>query len=575
MNAKSSFKQSTQSRIEPLESRIAPAAIIVTTTSDTPVAEKTTLRQALATADADLLAHPGVVNTITFKLPAAPAHTENVITLGGTALSSNGFVNIVGPGAGKLIINGNAASGDFNIHGTTGTTTISGLSIINGKLNNGGGGFYSTSSLSLKNVVITGNTSTSFGSAINIHGSTTVPINLSIANSTITGNSVTASSTYAIFDFDPGSISITSSVITGNNAGISGTFTGISTGLTVTKSLISGNSRAGIKTTGLPATAKITITGTTIADNGNTGSGFSGAVLGGGIISITGSTFDNNVGDADGAGLNASNFASLTITGSAFQGNSTTAANNSGDGGGGLAIFGPSSATPVPVKISTSTFADNRTNSDGAGVLASSGLNLSITNSTFTGNQTSDSHSHGGGLCVNGTGNSQVNLSITSSKFIDNVSTQGGGISTDPGNDATGTGTFSMVSSTLSGNFSGNGGGLRLQSSGKATLKSDTVTNNIGTQYGGGLSLNNNSSITVTGGTFSGNLSARGGGIEVYNSIANISNATISGNIAPGADEGAGVNSQNFSTVILHHDNIFANNSPDGTDVDGTGITFS
>ena len=65
------------STIEPLESRIAPATIIVNNPTDTPATGKIDLRQALAQADAVLVAHPGVVNTIIFKLPPATGHGEN------------------------------------------------------------------------------------------------------------------------------------------------------------------------------------------------------------------------------------------------------------------------------------------------------------------------------------------------------------------------------------------------------------------------------------------------------------------------------------------------------------------
>jgi hypothetical protein len=54
------------SAIEPLESRIAPATIIVNNPTDTPAAGKTDLRQALAQADVDLQAHHGVTNTFKF-----------------------------------------------------------------------------------------------------------------------------------------------------------------------------------------------------------------------------------------------------------------------------------------------------------------------------------------------------------------------------------------------------------------------------------------------------------------------------------------------------------------------------
>ena len=67
-----------------------------------------------------------------FKLPAPPAHGENVITLTSGELTSKGDVTIVGPGAGKLIVSGNGTGRVFDIDdGSTLTdspATITGLS---------------------------------------------------------------------------------------------------------------------------------------------------------------------------------------------------------------------------------------------------------------------------------------------------------------------------------------------------------------------------------------------------------------------------------------------------------------
>src|SRR5205823_3246560 len=107
-----------------------------------------------------------------FHLPAPAAHGVNTIVLNGTELRSGGNVAIVGPGAGKLIIDGNNASRifDFNDNASSADSpvSISGLSIMHGHATGGvgigsyalkdyGGGIYSAESLALKNVVISGN----------------------------------------------------------------------------------------------------------------------------------------------------------------------------------------------------------------------------------------------------------------------------------------------------------------------------------------------------------------------------------------------------------------------------------
>ncbi len=135
-----------------LEPRVTPSTVTVTTTADSGAGS---LRAALLTADA----LPGK-DTIKFHLTPAAAGTENIITLTSGVLKSKGDVTITGPGAGKLIVNGNAASGVFSFDDVTTTdhpATISGLSIVNGKATNSGGGVFSNESLTLKNVVISGN----------------------------------------------------------------------------------------------------------------------------------------------------------------------------------------------------------------------------------------------------------------------------------------------------------------------------------------------------------------------------------------------------------------------------------
>jgi hypothetical protein len=92
--------------IEPLELRIAPATFVVSNLMDSGMGS---LRYELQQADMH-----GGKNTIVFHLAAPAAHTENVITLTSGVLSSKGDVTIIGPGAGKLIVNGNSASGVFS-----------------------------------------------------------------------------------------------------------------------------------------------------------------------------------------------------------------------------------------------------------------------------------------------------------------------------------------------------------------------------------------------------------------------------------------------------------------------------
>ena len=102
-------------------------------------------------------------------------------------------VNIIGPGAGKLIISGNNENNIFQFYSGSQTVnnpvTISGLSLIDAKAQDGA--IYSDNSLTLKNVVISGNSS-SFDAGGFVVSGASVPqnkIDVSIINSRITGNS--------------------------------------------------------------------------------------------------------------------------------------------------------------------------------------------------------------------------------------------------------------------------------------------------------------------------------------------------------------------------------------------------
>ena len=146
--------------------RVPPSTITVTNLAD---AGPGSLRAALATADA----LPGK-DTINFHLPAPPVNSENIIALTGGALTSKGDVTITGPGAGKLIINGNAADGVFVFDDSNlaidSPVTISGLSIVNGNSAAFGGGIVSAESLNLKNVVVSGNQASQDGGGIWVSG---------------------------------------------------------------------------------------------------------------------------------------------------------------------------------------------------------------------------------------------------------------------------------------------------------------------------------------------------------------------------------------------------------------------
>src|SRR5438067_6152987 len=308
-----------ESFIEPLEARIAPAVFIVTNLLDesdggTPANPlgadlKLSLREALALADVN----PATKDAIIFKLPApAPAlHGVNTIKLLNSAeLHSLGNVAIIGPGAGKLIIDGDGKSRVFHFGDNASThdnpVSISGLSIVHGNTTGNGGGIYSTESLALKNVVISGNTADQTA-GVHVQGYPAAGTHATISNCVISGN--TGGTVGGVHLYFLKSFAISNTVVTGNTGnghggGIYAVINNMGTVGTITGCQISNNTAGnggGLKVSDVsPApNSKITISATKITGNVSTNTGV-GRYGGGGLyayngnIVVTGCTISNN-----------------------------------------------------------------------------------------------------------------------------------------------------------------------------------------------------------------------------------------------------------------------------------------
>jgi len=526
----------------------------------------------------DLSMHAGVMNTIIFKVPAAAANTENTITLTGGQLSSNGDVNIRGPGAGRLIIAAGGSNRVFYINDhddlTDSPSIISGLSLQGANESGNGGAIYSLESLTLKNVVISGNTATS-GGGVYVDGTTTAGTKVSISNSLIAGNTATNYGGGLLIE-NLKSITISHSVVTGNSGGKEGggvfgdIYTG-GTGMAFTGCLISGNNAAiggglFVESTATRPTAMIVIKGTRIT--GNTSSS-TGATGGGGLYAgvgrtvVTGSTILSNTAVYDGGGVDAVGFTSLTISSSTVTDNQTTKTNAPGQGGGGLFIQGTGSVTPQPVKIIGSSIAGNRSASYGGGLYALDGVSFTISGSNISANQAIGG---GGGINANGTGANLVDLTVIGGAISDNSvnysSGFGGGIFFG------GDGIFSITGSKVAENFAAAGGGMFVTHTGSLiTIKNVLAIDNVASQIGGALNIGRTDDAHVVGGLFAGNSAEDGGGISFSYATGGIAGATITGNVASAT--GGGVEVNNNSAVTLQIAKVFANSAPMDPDVSG------
>ncbi len=179
------------------------------------------------------------------------------------------------------------------------------------------------------------------------------------------------------------------------------------------------------------------------------------------------------------------NQGTLDITGCTFSNNSAT--------GMGGAIY--STGTAVNITISNSTFSGNTASSGGA--IRLDGGTLDITGSTFSRNHVAPYF--GGALDLDG-----GNVTIDKTSFLDNTGgATAGAIDHDYG-------TLTITNSTFSGNQSNEGGAI--WEGNALILANSTFSGNSSTTNGGAIAFFGNSA-TIFNGTFAGNSATVGGAI--------------------------------------------------------------
>jgi hypothetical protein len=237
------------------------ATIVVDSLADPTESGKTTLRDALASADDG--------DIITFDV-------TGTITLGGTELVIADSVTIQGPGADQLTIDGDSASTVLQLNSGK-TATVSDLTITNGDAPSGyGSGIWKEGNLTLSRVELINNAATGFGGAIaNMSGL------LTIEDSTLAGNSAPHGG--AIYSMSSQTMTIRGTTISANYTqwSVSGAITvNVSTAASfnISNSTISGSTgdgaglaMHGVSSSGNPIDITGTLRNSTIADNAAVG----------------------------------------------------------------------------------------------------------------------------------------------------------------------------------------------------------------------------------------------------------------------------------------------------------------
>lgn len=529
--------RSKHCQIEPLESRIAPAAFVVTTLSDT--AASGTLREAVTAANI-----AGGASTITFR-----PGLHGTLNLSAGPLVITGDVTINGPGAGAIHVDAYKHSQVF-VTGP-GAVSISGLTITGGMTTGSGGDISSTGPLTLNKCAITGGTA-SYGGGLYFKSSSG---ELIVTDSVVSGNKAPTQfqSIGGGIDIDQagGGAQITSTKIMANSsagtpAGLQISFiSGQTAPIVITDSVISGNSGYGGLEVSGASNATLEISKTTISSNISYVGGAGYIYAPSGMqVTISNSTISKNKATAIG-GLQLNGPGSFTLSGCVISGN--TAPQN----GGAISIDMGASLT-----LQNCTLTGNRSlGSGGAVYIGPQASSLTVQNSTFSGNRATDA-----GGAIGGAGS--LNLTVTDSHFIKNEAAPGGAIGTNL------TGTTSISGSTFSGNVSPTlGGGAYLAGSGNITIAQSTFTGNKAVTFGGGgLAINSSAtSVTLTSNIITANrvMSNRyGGGIYIEASLNfTISGGKIGGNFAGGQGGGIDIQGDSSGTITLPGITITGNHS--------------
>ncbi|MBA2435984.1 MAG: right-handed parallel beta-helix repeat-containing protein [Chthoniobacterales bacterium] len=278
-----------------------------------------------------------------------------------------------------------------------------------------------------------------------------------------------------------------------------------------------------------------TISGMTLTQGTTVGAGAAGSAIDNdGNLTVTSSTFSSNTAGWGGA---IANGLSLTVAGCTFTDNTATSGSSTALGGG--AIY--SNATAATVSISNSTFTGNDEigGSGGGGAIRNRGGTMNISNSTFTSNTAVD----GGGAVDNNDVMTMDSCTI-SGNTVSGTLEGGGGIEN--------LGQLTLARSVVTGNSAArHGGGIYHHSQGSddfLEITDSTISNNTAntarnsTGNGGGIYVVTSAELTITRSTVSGNTvlltltptelsHADGGGIWSDGQVV-MDNCTVSGNTA-------------------------------------------
>ena len=504
--------------------------------------------------------------------------TDGVYTFSNT-VNLNTDVDIIGASRDNTVLNIDANDRLFTVNPGN-EVSLSNLTF--GATTAGqGGGIANKGTLTLTNILATGNTSLpgANGGAIDSFNNSRLTVldsEFRDNKTTISGGAIAASGTLATISNSSfklnsaqngGAISILNnslltvdnSLFENNSASVGGAIRSIGSEITLTDSIVKDNTadtggglhlrvgsvanlvstqfennRANAAGGGISA-----LTDSTLNVGGNSLFKDNEAIDGGGIylqsgtLNVTGSTrFERNVATVnDGGGISARGGATVNVSDAVFE------ENRAAEDGGGVMIEFSSAAN-----IANTQFNNNSATDDGGGLYVSEDSQATVSGGQFAGNHADD---NGGGAYVS----QDSSAGFDGTSFVLNSAIASGG-----GLMANSRSTVEVSNATFDGNTANLGGGLSAELDSGANVNNSQFDNNVALDLGGGLYTTEK--VAIANSTFSNNRAQLGGGIAVVNNgELTIANTRINNNQAL---EGAGLQVDSATAQVSA--SIFENN---------------
>lgn len=455
------------------------------------------------------------------------AGTENLVTLTGLTLQN-------GNGAGSLSNDGRGGAifllDDSNV--TLNSLTVQNNAASGNLAADGGGGVYSlNSTVFVRSSTFVNNRATGAlgggGGLFQIGGW------LNLGDTVIRNNLANgAAGSGGGILLDGGTLEVTGGSIHANTSvraggGLEATAVNRSFNATLTHVTIKGNSTSGVP--GFPEAPNPPGNGGGIHISDPAGGAGNGTFL------ITDSVIDGNTAAQEGGGLWNDAGTSMTIDTTLIIGNKAEAANAANDAQGGGGVFNNGGIVNITKATITGNIVAGASpagfDDGGAGIFndgrISPGATITINNLLVTDNTATAANLSGGGILNIG----DATIDFTYGSILTNSATQsGGGIDNING-------TVHLKRVTLDANAAGNnGGGAHITGSGSLTATSSVFSHNTANFGGGLLSAG---IVTLVNSTVSNNTATLdGGGIDVQAGSATIANSTIASNAAGGSGGG-------------------------------------